>query len=211
MWLDGFRERVAAHPDRIAVVANERTYSYRELWERSAARGQELLRESTARRHVVLLKAPLAILEEAIAAWSIGRVPVMLDVAMPAASLEYVQELLAQAEHRGSSRRDATGEAFAAGVPETDPLAEGLVMTTAGTTGRPKLVALSHQSVQAVVNSHRAWFESAGLLQALVATPMSRGFPLRGDFQLGDWMDNAPDGARHRRQRIAGVHPAGGD
>src|SRR5579863_2994760 len=95
MWLDDFRARVEAHPERTAIRVRGERIGYRDLWDRSAAAGLRRCSDRSGLRHLVAEADGLACLEGVIGAWIQGRVPVVLPPALPDGVRDHVQGCIA--------------------------------------------------------------------------------------------------------------------
>ncbi|PTR23457.1 glutamate racemase [Rhodococcus sp. OK519] len=124
-----FRSTAAAHPDRVAVVDGPATVTYRELDEQSDALANELL------------------LDHGYGADDV----VALD---PARSLERIRMLWAVAKTGAAfGARTVRSAGGSASVASVDSLAYAI--TTSGSTGAPKTVAVTHRGLAALAAEGR--------------------------------------------------------
>src|SRR5262249_41537013 len=84
VWIEDFRKSVEAHPDWVAVVDEGRRYTYRELWDRSAAAGLAACQAQPGTRHWIAVAEGLGCIEAVVGAWIHGKVPVVVPPDMPA-------------------------------------------------------------------------------------------------------------------------------
>jgi amino acid adenylation domain-containing protein len=187
-------ESAGEHPERTALVAGERLWSYLELLE-AAGRVCRFLRRRgivpgdrvgvCAGRSPEMVAGLLGVL-------AAGAAYVPLDPAYPTERLRFMLEdsgarlLLASAATRGllpveersvarledvlarELRREAGG-----GPPEVDPDHLAYVIYTSGSTGRPKGVGIAHRSAVAFVDWAREAFSREQLSGVLAATSIS--------------------------------------
>ncbi|HEX7928342.1 MAG TPA: fatty acid--CoA ligase family protein, partial [bacterium] len=156
MWIDSFRVRVQAHPERMAVVIGGRGISYSELWERCRATGLRAAGDQPGTRQIVAERDPLECLERVIGAWIHGKVPVVIAPTMPA---ETVQQL----------RRRIAGEPL---VPVRPDQGEAMILATSGSTDMPKLVAVPHGRFIHTRPVISRWYDLPEETQVLVAAAM---------------------------------------
>src|SRR5262245_45845500 len=90
LLLDDLRARVAAHPDRVALVLGARRLTYREVLARAEAWEPP---EGPGPR--VLLPAGEDIFMEVFGAWMRGRIPVVVPRNLPAPAMERVRHIAA--------------------------------------------------------------------------------------------------------------------
>ncbi len=168
---DLIARQATATPDATAVITDERTLTYRELWDRSSALDRQLRTLGTAPG------TPVAVLLDRCADLVVSLVGIMhsggaylpLDPALPAERLEFV---LADAgvttvlTHRSSAERltgpnlhvialdelddDTTEPATPHTIEPDDP---AYVIYTSGSTGRPKGVVNTHRGLA----NHMLW------------------------------------------------------
>jgi acyl-CoA synthetase (AMP-forming)/AMP-acid ligase II len=169
MWLDDFRARVEAHPARTAVVARGQRYSYREMWERSAAAGRAASRADTHTRRLIALGDSHACLEAIIGAWIHDRVPLVVAPGLPSAAMDRVRMLVAGDPPRATRPEDR----------------EALVLGTSGSTGVPKLVALAQRSLNVALPAIAAWYDQPEDAQLLVPAAMHLARTLINNALLG--------------------------
>jgi long-chain acyl-CoA synthetase len=191
--IEALREQASRNPDSIALIANQRTITYSELWARAVAVACNLSERGIEPGHRILLVAP-SVPEFAygyFGAHLIGAIVVALDPSAPPARtnalIERVQPKVAftagaltgatcpvrSIEELGSlelKKRDFT-------LPSPDLVAD--LMFTTGTTGRPKGVRLTHGNL----------FASASHINEVIANQSGDvevvPLPLNHSFGLG--------------------------
>jgi len=176
-------DRAAAHGTRRALVAQDGTWTYAELLDRSARVATALLsgaRDLQEARVAFLVHPSCAYVAAQWGIWRAGGVAVPLCVSHPAPELDYVlgdadasivvadAALAARvrplAEARGL-RFCSTAELLAGAVAELPPVApsrRAMILYTSGTTGKPKGVVSTHAELTAQIESVvTAWEWSA--------------------------------------------------
>lgn len=116
---------VERYPENLAVSDSEEALTYRELWE------EALLCSRDLPRGIVTIQEPRScrLVVKLLAAWYCGRFPLLLDPATPPGRVEELRSL-----------------------PTPPPQAEYLV-TTSGSSGRPKVIQVGCGSLYRVLNS----------------------------------------------------------
>jgi O-succinylbenzoic acid--CoA ligase len=153
LWL-AFEQVAARHPGRLALLDRDRQLTYDALRRRIADAARRLEEcEVTAHAAVALLPDdPVATITWTFAAMSVGAVPALVPAGTGDAA-EHVRRLGARvlvACHRVGPDVVARGRGRGPALPA------GLVLATSGTTGVPKLVVHSHESLGAAVLQLRA-------------------------------------------------------
>lgn len=178
----GYLENCAQnHPQKVAVIDEQASMTYRELLESSRRVGTALARENVARKGVVVLMEKsartLAVMMGIVQA---GAFYVPVDPSVPAARLQKIvaqldnpfvvtSEELPAAQQLASDTRvlDAQqllaceiDEVLLAQVREasleTDPV---YALFTSGSTGEPKGVAISHRAIISFIDTFAATFD----------------------------------------------------
>jgi len=176
-------DRAAAHGTRRALVAQDGTWTYAELLDRSARVATALLsgaRDLQEARVAFLVHPSCAYVAAQWGIWRAGGVAVPLCVSHPAPELDYVlgdadasivvadAALAARvrplAEARGL-RFCSTAALLAGAAAELPPVAtsrRAMILYTSGTTGKPKGVVSTHAELTAQIESVvTAWEWSA--------------------------------------------------
>ncbi|HEX5379642.1 MAG TPA: amino acid adenylation domain-containing protein [Phenylobacterium sp.] len=164
-----FLDRVRETPEATAIVGPDRSYSYREIEERSRALAGTLRLQGVGcgDRVAILAERSPDLVWTMLAAARLGAVFAVLDTDYPEARLQSLLAICApkilvvagSAELVPAARRLADGQGVVAlhaadadaGAPDLDgldrarPEAPAYLLFTSGSTGRPKGVAASHQ------------------------------------------------------------------
>ncbi len=166
-----FADRFAAHADRPCVADGDRTLTYRELLELGRAGLAGLPRP----RALVVLRCSLT--AESLAAYAAllvdGHVPLLVEADLSGELLDHLVALY---------RPDAVVDPVAGLVdrPGGGPVALhpelGLLLTTSGSTGSPKLVRLKGTGVRANAEAIAAYLELSPDERPLLHLPMSYSY-----------------------------------
>ena len=140
-------------PDRPAVTYNDVTTSYAELDALSNRKARQLAALGVAEGDVVTLAIPngLEFYESVFAVWKLGATPNCVSSRLPAAELKAIVELADPCLVIGEEHVRVKGwEFLAAGTSPDESLSDGplpsktspcwKIMTSGGSTGRPKLI-----------------------------------------------------------------------
>lgn len=145
--------------DRPAVTFNDATLTFGELEARSNRIARHLASLGVEEGDVVTLAAPngLDFYETAFAIWKLGATPNVVSSKLPAAELRAILELAAPVLVIGEPNAQIEGWPFLtlgadAGAFSADPLPAKIspcwkMMTSGGSTGRPKLIVTSDAGV----------------------------------------------------------------
>ncbi len=168
-----FLARAAAHADRLAIVDDHGSYTYRDLLSASASVAATLAAHSSGGDRVAILIPPgFRFVAAQWGIWRAGGVAVPLALSHPQTELAYVlddcamscalvdRELeerlvpLAESRQMPLLRIDDALTADGSDDLETvDPEQGANILYTSGTTGKPKGVVLSHGNVRAQVET----------------------------------------------------------
>jgi malonyl-CoA/methylmalonyl-CoA synthetase len=164
--------RVTAHGEKPAVSDPRGEWRYSDLDERSRALACELLddRSDLAEARVGILCTPgHDFVVAMLACWRAGGLAVPMNPSHPDAELEYVCDdagvgtVVVSSEHQALAQRVSGGRADVHAVsavvepvagrvlPHVDETRRSMMLYTSGTTGRPKGVVHTHESVRAQI------------------------------------------------------------
>lgn len=184
---DVWCRKADGNPHKTAVFCAERTYTHQDIIESAQVLGEDLARRIRAPRARVLLSSanPMAVLLHIFGCWSAGHVPVLVRERLPTAAVLGIAEAASAALLWHEEEYVDLSSRWPTGVPASER--ESLVLTTSGTTGVPKLVALPDTSQ--TLNSD-AVARDLALVPAdrvLVAQPMSHVYGLVGGCLTALW------------------------
>ncbi|MHC4179752.1 MAG: acyl-CoA synthetase [Planctomycetota bacterium] len=170
----GLLQSAQRHATSVAIVADQRTYTYEQLLATSARIASTLLEGETdlnEKRVAFLVPPGFAYVAAQWGTWRAGGIATPLAIEHPRPELEYVVDdaqastlvvhaglegrLRDIAKQRGLRliRTDAASAAHVAPLPEIDPARRAMMLYTSGTTGRPKGVVTTHANIRAQVQS----------------------------------------------------------
>ncbi len=170
---DLFAQQVHDRPDGVAVVAADRTVSYRELDDQARRIGRVLADHGVRQGDLVALALPRSpdLVAAMIAVVGVGGAYLPLDVTQPAAHLAGIVD---EADPRlvltdgtvplpGEILDIASASAGVSGIPDAlpgpaHPGQAAYVIFTSGSTGVPKGVTVSHASALSLLANTRAGF-----------------------------------------------------
>jgi len=180
MW-DWFIERVAAGPERTAVVTHDERISYANLAHRAEEAASALSVETgrPPRRVIVRDPDPAQVLIRVLACWRRGCSAVVLRDSMTEAQVAEVVRWLERPTNLVGVAPTRTSQ----WLRPFEPLAdrdEALVMCTSGTTGTPKLVALPAESVRLNATTIAGALGLGGDDLVAVNTPLGYMYGLMG-------------------------------
>ncbi|WP_375503866.1 amino acid adenylation domain-containing protein [uncultured Jatrophihabitans sp.] len=161
--LDLIERQAEAHPDRIAVVADDSRLTYRQLLDRAAALAIRLRRHDVAGTHVgIALTRGTDLVVAQLGIWAAGAAYVPLDPAFPDARLQFMVTdadigIVVGDEVSAPALRSLVGfvPPVEAAAPARSPGwradisadAPAYVIYTSGSTGRPKGVVIEHTAL----------------------------------------------------------------
>lgn len=167
-------DRAKEHTERTAIVSSEGTFTYQDLLHVSAQIATYLLnsqQDLLEQRVAVLIPSGFHYVATQWGIWRAGGIAVPLCVSHPRPELEYVIAdskatiVLAHPEFEAVLRPIAetrnlrfllTSDALPDAVehlPVVEPTRRALILYTSGTTGKPKGVVTTHQTIQAQITS----------------------------------------------------------
>lgn len=190
------REHAQAQPDKTALVVEEREFTYSELWSAAASCSRTLAERAVNGGDRVLLQAShsFAYVAAYLGITALGAVAVPFEYDLPDAAVASLGErvgascLVADHSIQGFSRLISVDELLqiienAGGLSTVRPVAasDGLaeLLLTTGTTGRSKVVMLSHRAVMSVITNiiEATHIQSDNV--SLVPMPLNHVFGLR--------------------------------
>ncbi len=166
-------QRVFSTPESTAIIANGKSYSYKELLRSSHAVACQLIDEKTdlqEARVAFMIKPGFDYVKTQWGIWRAGGVAVPLHHGSPPDAIQYIledtkaeflvaeKEYLAEFEkHTGSSGiRLIANDEFPDDdgiLPEIDSNRRAMILYTSGTTGSPKGVVSTHATIEAQITS----------------------------------------------------------
>lgn len=186
-------ERVAAHAERVAVVADGRCWTFGQVSALAAAVARRLPSGggTARRRFLVRQRDPFALLIHVLGCWRAGCVPVVLRDSMTDRQVADLAAWLRPEATLSDGLPEAAGDEYAVTTDVVgggfDPRDEALVICTSGTTGSPKLVALPAESVcrNALVIGQALRLDGTAVVA--VNTPLGYMYGLMGGCMASLW------------------------
>ena len=154
-WIDLFKEQVALHADRPAVVDAEGTYTYRELDEASDAVARYLISKGLHPDTFIAIRMDRSrlFMAAALGAHKASVAYVPIDLEYPAERVDYMME---DSEAALTLNEAAVREAVASGTTGSlrvaNPETLAYMIYTSGSTGKPKGVMIQHKAIQNFVH-----------------------------------------------------------
>ena len=149
-WIDLFQQQAALHPDHVAVVDSEGSYTYRELDEASDAVARYLIDKGLQPDTFIAIRMDRSrlFMAAALGAHKASVAYLPIDMEYPAERVEYMME---DSEASLTLDEAAVREAIASGLsgelrPAT-PEALAYMIYTSGSTGKPKGVMIQHKAL----------------------------------------------------------------
>ena len=149
-WIDLFREQVALHPDRPAVVATDGTYTYRELDEASDAVARYLIAKGLQPDTFIAIRMDRSrmFMAAALGAHKASVAYVPIDQDYPAERVEYMMEdSEAALTLNEAAVREAVASCTAGDLRVASPETLAYMIYTSGSTGKPKGVMIQHKAL----------------------------------------------------------------
>ena len=164
-WIDLFREQVALHPDRPAVVATDGTYTYRELDEASDAVARYLIAKGLQPDTFIAIRMDRSrmFMAAALGAHKASVAYVPIDQDYPAERVEYMMEdSEAALTLNEAAVREAVASCTAGDLRVANPETLAYMIYTSGSTGKPKGVMIQHKALMNFVHFIRKeWYLTA--------------------------------------------------
>lgn len=178
--IEALGQTVHQHPQRTALVTQEKSLTFAELAARTAQLSAGLTALNVGRGDVVAIQLPRSVdtVCMLLAVWTIGAVAMPVDTALPEARVESMFSVLRPSAvvHTDSVPQPATVRSLplpsvlSAGDISSRPEAvdrfdtdgwfspedPAYVIFTSGTTGQPKAVQVPHQALGNLLDSHRS-------------------------------------------------------
>ena len=149
-WIDLFKEQVALHPDRPAVVATDGTYTYRELDEASDAVARYLIAKGLQPDTFIAIRMDRSrmFMAAALGAHKASVAYVPIDQDYPAERVEYMMEdSEAALTLNEAAVREAVASCTAGDLRVASPETLAYMIYTSGSTGKPKGVMIQHKAL----------------------------------------------------------------
>ena len=149
-WIDLFKEQVALHPDRPAVVATDGTYTYRELDEASDAVARYLIAKGLQPDTFIAIRMDRSrlFMAAALGAHKASVAYVPIDLEYPAERVEYIMEdSEATLTLNEAAVQEAVASCTAGDLRVASPETLAYMIYTSGSTGKPKGVMIQHKAL----------------------------------------------------------------
>ena len=207
-----FTSRFAQYGDRPALRSGSAVISYRELSKLVEERGNEIVAAAGPARERIVITSDdmLESLLLFLGAWAVDKVPVLVRENTPAGSVQRVAEFLDIRSLLFGGQWVQRSD----GGPAVEPGPnEAMVLTTSGTSGLPKFVALPDASPSLNADAIARDLDMTPEDRVLVAQPLSHVYGLVGGALTGLWAGaevhllspHTPGPILHRHVRGAGL------
>lgn len=179
-WLKHFQDLAVQSPGHLALVCGDQVFTHRDLVAEINSFAESLAHLPCPSRILIQHSDSMTVLLAVLGAWRAGLVPVVVrDDAPPRLVSDLLERIRPSAIFQD--------ELIACDQPASPFPDEGLVLTTSGTTGVPKVVVLPHRTVE--LNA-RAIGDRLGLTESdrlLVSTSLAHSYGLIGGCLTGLW------------------------
>jgi bile acid-coenzyme A ligase len=186
-------EQIAAHaadhPDSLAVTCGDQSLTWRELSDGAARMGAHFEAAGAVPGSMVMigLRNSVAFVQSMVGAWWIGATPSPVAHALPAAERRAIIDLAHPAVAVGIASEDAPGrpvlglddlgQETATAAPTPEPSLPWKVITSGGSTGRPKLIAAEQAGIVDAITPLAALLKMPSHTTMVVPGPLSHNAP----------------------------------
>ena len=178
-------DRFAGYDDRTAICYNGEEVSYAELRNRILVAAREIGPSPAGQRVMIVEPDPLAGLIAMLAVWQVGASAVLISAQMPPSKIAHYARLTFPILGIGAAVDPALMAANRSANIAADD--ECLVLATSGTSGRPKLAALSAGNIEINLRVRSAVLKITESDRTLVNGPIASSGILFGQALIGLW------------------------